>query len=148
MFSSVKREKKEFRFSKVTSFVRPVIAIDQHLLARNRQFDIIVSNPPYVADSDECLEVPVSVYEPALALFSGEDGLNDIRKITRSAGAYLESEGYLILEHGHDQQQAVFRSLQEQGYGEIEAFQDLCGNDRMIQARTAHEVRDDRHYDR
>jgi len=105
-------------------------------------FDLIVANPPYIRADDPHLQQGDLPYEPLMALVADDDGLAAINTICRQARHHLRPGGWLILEHGHDQQQAVIRSLREHGYDEIEPFQDLCGNDRIIQARTTYKDRD------
>lgn len=100
------------------------------------RFDIIVSNPPYIASKViEGLAPEVKDYEPRLALDGTEDGLEFYRRIASGAGEYLYSSGYLIMEIGYDQAEAVKNILEEAGkYHNIEIIQDFSGNDRVIKA--------------
>ena len=66
-------------------------------------FDVIVSNPPYVADGSAEIEHVVSDWEPASALFAGPDGLDDLRVIIDGGPRLLRPNGWLVVEHGHDQ---------------------------------------------
>lgn len=98
------------------------------------QFDIIVSNPPYIkTDVIDTLMPEVRKYEPLLALDGKEDGLFFYRRIIAQAGSHLYGGGMLFLEIGYDQGEDVSRLLQEAGYAEVEIFKDYAGNDRVVQ---------------
>lgn len=99
------------------------------------RFHVIVSNPPYVAANDPHLSEGDCRYEPAAALTPGGDGLAAIREITLAAVDYLEPGGWLLLEHGYDQGEAVRALLAENGYRAIETLQDLAGLDRVTLGR-------------
>lgn len=94
----------------------------------NEKFDIIVSNPPYIAAMDPHLTA--LQFEPQSALISGADGLDDIRKIISQAGNFLKLNGMLLLEHGFEQGVAVRELLLQAGYKEIETRCDLNKLDR------------------
>ena len=94
-------------------------------------FDLIVSNPPYVASGDHHLDEGDVRFEPASALVSGADGLDDIRLIVSEAPAWLSAEGWLLLEHGFDQAEAVQGLLTARGFAKVESRKDYGGNDRM-----------------
>ena len=94
-------------------------------------FDLIVSNPPYVASGDHHLDEGDVRFEPASALVSGADGLDDIRLIVSEAPAWLNAEGWLLLEHGFDQAEAVQGLLTARGFAKVESRKDYGGNDRM-----------------
>jgi release factor glutamine methyltransferase len=97
------------------------------------QFDLIVSNPPYIAEGDAHL---VALrYEPRLALTSGADGLDAIREIIRDAPKHLRAGGWLLLEHGHDQGAAVRALLDAAGFAGVETRLDFGGNDRVSGGR-------------
>lgn len=100
------------------------------------KFDIIVSNPPYIATKViEGLEPEVKDYEPRIALDGEEDGLAFYRRIAEKAGEYLYSSGYLILEIGYDQGEAVKNLLEEKEcYHDIQVIKDYSGNDRVVSA--------------
>ena len=98
-------------------------------------FDAIVSNPPYVADADPHLAA--LAYEPLQALTSGADGLNDLRAIIAQAPACLKPGGWLLLEHGYDQAEAVRQLLQVKGFVEVQSRQDLAGIERCSAGRWA-----------
>ena len=88
-------------------------------------WDLIVSNPPYIAEGDDHL--PALWHEPLSALASGPDGLRDIRRIVADAPAHLAEGGWLLLEHGHDQAPAVRALLAERGFSEVQSRHDLAG---------------------
>lgn len=94
-------------------------------------FDLIVSNPPYIASGDDHLGEGDVRFEPASALVAGSDGLADIRQIVAEAPAWLNSQGWLLLEHGFDQAKAVQELFSNCGFTNIESFKDYGGNDRM-----------------
>jgi len=93
------------------------------------RFDLIVSNPPYVALGDPHL--PALRFEPAKALLAGEDGLDAIREIVRCAPRHLEPQGWLLLEHGLGQQGWVQRLLGEAGLESVRTWPDLSGIPRV-----------------
>jgi release factor glutamine methyltransferase len=92
------------------------------------KFDCIVSNPPYIAALDPHLAN--LTHEPWQALASGVDGLDDIRSIVRDALAYLEPGGWLLLEHGYDQAEAVRTLLCAHGFSQVTSRRDLAGIER------------------
>jgi release factor glutamine methyltransferase len=92
------------------------------------RFDTIVSNPPYIAAQDPHLDA--LTHEPAQALASGSDGLDDIRTIIAQAPAHLRSAGWLLLEHGFDQAEAVRALLAKSGFVEVQSRCDLAGIER------------------
>jgi len=91
-------------------------------------FDAIVSNPPYIASADPHLAA--LTHEPLQALASGSDGLDDIRTIVAQAPNHLRAGGWLLLEHGYDQAQAVQALLLAQGFRQVQSRTDLAGVDR------------------
>lgn len=93
-----------------------------------RRFDLVLANPPYVADRDPHLAA--LVHEPPAALTAGADGLAALRAISAQAGAHLRRGGWLLLEHGHDQAAAVQAMLGNAGFGAIETRTDLGGRPR------------------
>ena len=98
------------------------------------QYDVIVSNPPYIPPSViEGLMPEVRLHEPMLALDGGQDGLEFYRRIARQAVTRLAPSGRLFLEIGCEQAAAVAEILQKQGYREVQVFQDLAGKDRLVQ---------------
>lgn len=89
------------------------------------RFDLVVSNPPYIAQGDQHL--PVLRAEPPQALVSGADGLDDIRHIIAQAPAHLKSGAWLLLEHGFDQASAVAQLLKAQGFVQVQSRKDIAG---------------------
>lgn len=99
----------------------------------DKKYDIIVSNPPYIASSViPTLEPEVAVHEPMMALDGGEDGLFFYRRIIASAGEYLLRGGMLFLEIGYDQGEAVSKLLADAGFTDIEIKKDYAGLDRVV----------------
>lgn len=96
-------------------------------------FDVIVSNPPYIpTDVIGGLMPEVAVYEPYQALDGKEDGLHFYRKIIKECGQYLNPNGMIIFEIGHDQGKAVSALLKEAGFSDVVVIKDLAGNDRVV----------------
>ena len=91
-------------------------------------YHLIVSNPPYIAAGD--CHLPALSHEPSQALVSGVDGLDDIRTIIEAAPAKLQSDGWLLLEHGYDQAVAVRALLAGAGFIEVHSRRDLAGMER------------------
>lgn len=94
-------------------------------------FDIIVSNPPYIASGDVHLSQGDLRFEPLSALASGADGLDDIRRIISEAPQHLTSNGWLLLEHGYDQAESVRELLTQRGFVEVFSEKDLAGIERV-----------------
>ena len=99
-------------------------------LTRER-FDLIVSNPPYIADGDAHLAQGDLRFEPRGALASGADGLDDIRRIVAGAKEHLNPGGWLLFEHGYDQAGRVRELLGAAGYAEVFSARDLAGIERV-----------------
>lgn len=89
------------------------------------RFELIVSNPPYVAEGDPHL--PALRHEPPSALLAGRDGLDCIRDILQGAAAHLQPGGWLLMEHGAGQDEAVRALLQKAGYASVSSWPDLAG---------------------
>ena len=89
------------------------------------RFDLLLSNPPYIRSSDPHLQA--LRHEPLHALASGADGLDDIRTLIEQAPQWLRPGGWLLLEHGHDQAQAVQQLLQARGFAHVQGRKDLAG---------------------
>ncbi len=100
----------------------------------HEHFDLIVSNPPYVGAGDPHLAQGDLRFEPTLALPSGADGLDDLRRIITAAPQHLRAGGRLILEHGAEQQPAVIELLAAQKFIECQCHRDLAGLPRAISA--------------
>ena len=100
-------------------------------------FDLVASNPPYIAAGDPHLARGDLRHEPASALAAGPDGLDDLRALVAAAPAHLHPGGWLLLEHGHDQGPAVRALLRQAGFGEVATAVDLEGRDRVSLGRAA-----------
>ncbi|MDX1455907.1 MAG: peptide chain release factor N(5)-glutamine methyltransferase [Gammaproteobacteria bacterium] len=100
-----------------------------------QRFDIVVSNPPYIRVDDPHLERGDLRFEPREALVAGDDGLDAYRDILTGLDQHLEPGGWLLLEHGHDQADALAELLANQGLEDIRCIQDLGSNDRVTLAR-------------
>lgn len=101
-------------------------------------FDAIVSNPPYIADADPHLAA--LRHEPLQALTSGGGGLDDLRAIVAQAPACLKPGGWLLLEHGYNQAEAVRQLLQANGFIDVQSRRDLAGIERCSGGRCATEI--------
>jgi len=99
------------------------------------RFDLIVSNPPYIAAQDPHLVEGDVRFEPSSALVAGADGLDDLRLIVSEAPQYLLPGGWLLLEHGYDQADAVRALLAVQGFTEVASRKDLGGHERISLGR-------------
>lgn len=102
-----------------------------------REFDLVISNPPYVAEGDVHLDEGDVRHEPRLALAGGADGTAALRVIARSAPAHLAAGGWLLMEHGYDQRDAMLALMRECGYEAIDDVADLAGQPRVILGRRA-----------
>jgi len=98
-------------------------------------FDIIASNPPYIASGDRHLSEGDLRYEPSGALTDHADGLSALRIIVAGAAAHLKPQGWLLMEHGYDQAAAVRDLLTAQAYTEVQSWTDLAGIERVTGAR-------------
>jgi len=97
------------------------------------QFHLIVSNPPYIAEED--VHLAALKHEPIGALTAGPDGLDDIRQLVAQAPAHLLPTGWLLLEHGYDQAQAVRSMMESPGYQLAQSRRDLAGVERCSGAQ-------------
>lgn len=102
---------------------------------QNEKFDVIVSNPPYIAENDAHLTQGDLRFEPITALASGKDGLDDIRRIIQAAPSHLNPNGWLMLEHGYDQAEKVAELLALHGFEQISHAPDLSGTLRVTVGR-------------
>lgn len=100
-----------------------------------QRFDLILSNPPYIASNDPHLVEGDVRFEPSSALVSGTDGLDDLRLIVSQAPAHLEAGGWLLLEHGYDQGPAVRELLNRHGFEQIQTRRDLGDHERITFGR-------------
>ena len=108
-----------------------VVAGDWFNGLAGEKFDLIVSNPPYVADGDPHLGQGDLRFEPQSALAAGTDGLDCLRVIIAAAATHLLTGGWLLLEHGYDQAEACRKLLAAAGFGEVFSSPDLAGIPRV-----------------
>ena len=101
-------------------------------------FDLIVSNPPYIATDDNNIAQNVCVFEPHTALFSNNQGLADLNHIIQYAPEYLIAGGTLLLEHGFQQAHAVHAQFKNFGYNNIHTTKDMQHNERVTQGKFIH----------
>lgn len=101
-------------------------------------FDLIVSNPPYIADHEMAALAPELAHEPRLALTDEADGLSAYRAISGTAGRFLEPGGRLLVEIGWRQAEAVAALMREGGLSDVVVVHDLDGRDRAVSARKNH----------
>lgn len=94
-------------------------------------FDLVISNPPYIAESDPHLQQGDVRFEPKTALISDETGLKDIRLLAEQAGNHLKPNGGLLIEHGYDQSDQVQTILKQLHYRQVATHSDLSGNPRV-----------------
>jgi release factor glutamine methyltransferase len=97
--------------------------------------DLVVANPPYVAERSPDIDASVRAWEPATALFAGADGLDDIRRLVAGAPGRVRSGGWLVLEIGADLGRAVEHLLVDAGYADVSIRPDLAGRDRIAVGR-------------
>ncbi|TBU99545.1 peptide chain release factor N(5)-glutamine methyltransferase [Phytopseudomonas dryadis] len=102
------------------------------------RYALIVSNPPYIASDDRHLDEGDVRFEPSSALVSGVDGLDDIRLIIGQAPEHLAAPGWLLLEHGFDQAEAVRDLLTQRGFAEVHSRRDLANHERISLGRWPH----------
>ena len=100
-----------------------------------RRFDLIVSNPPYIAANDHHLQQGDLRFEPPQALAAGPDGLDDLRILIGGAPAHLAPGGWLLLEHGYDQEAPVQALLRDAGFADVFTRRDLAGQPRVSGGR-------------
>ena len=105
-------------------------------LPGDARFDVIVANPPYIADGSSLVDESVRGWEPHVALFGGFDGLDDIRHLVSGAPTHLVPGGWLVLEIGADHGPAVRELFRAAGYADVEIRPDLAGHDRIALGRT------------
>jgi release factor glutamine methyltransferase len=95
------------------------------------RFNLIISNPPYIAEHDSHLQQGDIRFEPLSALCSAEQGLKDIKIIAGTARTYLEPGGHLLIEHGYDQQQLIQAIFKDFKYDNVQTYNDLSGQPRV-----------------
>ena len=97
-------------------------------------FDLIISNPPYIAETDPHLSLGDVRFEPLSALVAPDNGLLDFVQIAQQSSFCLKTGGWLMVEHGFEQASAVRRIFKGYGYSDVSSYQDLSGNDRVTVA--------------
>lgn len=102
---------------------------------RGEKFDVVVGNPPYVAEDDPHLGQGDARFEPRLALDAGPAGMNCFRAIMERAHNYIVRQGWLLLEHGPDQHMPLRRLMEAQHYHDITLHKDAAGRDRVTECR-------------
>lgn len=112
-----------------------LLAGDWFTTVAGERFDVVASNPPYIADGDPHLEQGDLRFEPRSALASGADGLDAIRVIARDAPAHLVPGGWLLVEHGHEQGEAVRGLFAAAGLQSVVTERDLEQRDRVTLGR-------------
>ncbi|MBL4711332.1 MAG: peptide chain release factor N(5)-glutamine methyltransferase [Gammaproteobacteria bacterium] len=108
-----------------------LIQSDWYSNIQDNDFDIIVSNPPYIASDDPHLKQGDVRFEPERALTAGENGMEYITHLCAHASVYLKRQGWLIVEHGYDQKQLVADCFAKYGFSDIIQKQDLSGHHRL-----------------
>ncbi|OAI06104.1 protein-(glutamine-N5) methyltransferase, release factor-specific [Methylomonas methanica] len=94
-------------------------------------FDLVLSNPPYIADKDPHIKIGDVRFEPDSALISAENGLQDIRQLAEQARTHLKDHGQFLVEHGYNQQTEVQAIFKELGFRQVNTYADLSGNPRV-----------------
>ncbi len=102
---------------------------------KGQRFHIIISNPPYIRTDDPCLRQGDLSCEPQHALIAGNEGMDAIRIIVSEAKMYLRDQGWLLVEHGHEQQERVLALFKQHGYTHVEGAADIAGHGRMVMGR-------------
>lgn len=110
---------------------------DWYAALTDRQFDLIVSNPPYIVDGDIHLHQGDLRFEPVDALTDHADGLSAIRRICQGAQTHLLPGGWIFIEHGYDQAAAVRELLARHGFTDVQSRRDLAGIERVSGGRLA-----------
>lgn len=108
-----------------------ILQSDWYQAVSGIRFDLIISNPPYIDGTDPHLQQGDVRYEPLSALVAADDGLADIRLICAQAPVHLEAGGWLWLEHGHQQHEAVQQILNDAGFNAVQSRRDYGGNWRI-----------------
>ena len=105
---------------------------------KKTNFNLIVSNPPYISQDDPDLHQQVRKYEPESALIAAQNGLHDLQKIIRSARSFLEKNGNLLVEHGWQQGKTIRDYFHQYGYSQVTTMNDLQGHQRLTMGSYNH----------
>jgi release factor glutamine methyltransferase len=101
----------------------------------DQRFDVIVSNPPYIATDDPDIDPHVAAFEPKLALIAGATGLEALERIAREACSHIAPSGWLLFEHGWKQGAEVRSALVQYGYSHVRSRSDLAGHERVTEGQ-------------
>ncbi|MBV1914688.1 MAG: peptide chain release factor N(5)-glutamine methyltransferase [Pseudomonadales bacterium] len=112
-------------------------ALENDTGSQTLQFDLIISNPPYIEYDDPHLGQGDVRFEPTSALVANDDGLADLREIIDNAEQYLKPSGRLLVEHGYQQGESVRKLFLTAGFSEVETRRDLAGHERVTLGRLA-----------
>ncbi|MDD4202721.1 MAG: peptide chain release factor N(5)-glutamine methyltransferase [Candidatus Omnitrophica bacterium] len=123
---------KKIGVSKKISFVKSDVF---SVLDKNYKFDLIISNPPYVAQCHEHLLPPEVKAEPYNALLAGKDGMDVYKKICEDLKSYLKEDGIVMMEIGFDQSEKINTLLESKGFKDIIFFKDYSGIKRIVKAK-------------
>lgn len=135
--SAIEKAKQNAVINNVSAKVR-FIESNLFVDVTEKEFDLVVSNPPYIpSKAINGMQREVALYEPHLALFGGEDGLDFYKRIVPEALSYLKDGGILVFEAGHDQADAIEAMMVSAGYKDVNHFSDLCGVPRFIYGKKA-----------
>ena len=102
---------------------------------RNRHFDIIISNPPYISPTDSRILSDGIKFEPLKALVSELDGLKDLENIIEASSQILADDGYLFVEHGYDQSDRVVSFFNKFNFSDVRQYKDLNDDDRVCSGK-------------
>jgi len=118
----------------------PIYFIQSDLFAELgvQRFDLIVSNPPYIAHEDHHLGIGDVRFEPGLALVSGSNGLDALKILTQAAPRHLQSGGWLVFEHGWDQAEQAIKLITQAGFMNVECLRDIAGHNRVTLGQWRH----------
>lgn len=105
----------------------------------DKDFDLIVSNPPYIVKDDSHLLTTIR-HEPQQALVADNDGMSDIEIIIKNSPAYLKHEGWLMIEHGFEQENKIQKIMRNYHYNIINTLTDLSGNPRLALSQRKHSI--------
>lgn len=129
-----KKNIEKFNLQKrIKIFNQDVLSLD----LKNKQFPLIISNPPYIRKEDEMVEENVRKFEPHLALYSGQSGLECIEQWTQKATEHLTENGYWIFEFGSGQTKEICAIIEQAGLQLVKVIKDYAGHDRVIVAKKA-----------
>ncbi|MGE3680435.1 MAG: peptide chain release factor N(5)-glutamine methyltransferase [Bdellovibrionales bacterium] len=112
-----------------------IVNLDVESYVPDQQFHVIVANPPYLPLGDPRVDPAVHAFEPHLALYAGEDGLEAVRAWSEWSLKHLASQGLFVCEFGSGQRRQVEQIIKDNGFADLEVVTDLGGHERVISAR-------------